>query len=127
MNPADLKYSSGHTWVNVDGDVATIGLSDYAQEQLGSVLFIEVKEAGDAVTQSEPCGSVESDKATSDIVAPVSGEVSEVNDEVLNAPEVVNDDPYGQGWLIKIKLSNPSELDALMNAEQFAEFIASSE
>jgi len=124
LNPKDCKYTKGHTWVRVSGEEATIGISDYAQQQLGSVLFLEVAQPGDTVQQGQPCGTVESDKATSDIMCPVSGEVVAVNDKALDAPETVNQDPYGEGWLLKVRLSQPGELDNLMTAEEFEAYIA---
>ncbi len=119
MNPKDLKYSKAHTWAKQDGDEATVGITSYAQEQLGNVLFVEMKDIGDKVAQGQPCGSVESDKATSDVVCPVSGEVTAVNEDVLNAPEVLNEDPYGKGWLVKVRVSNPSELNSLLSADAY--------
>ena len=127
MNPEDCKYSEGHTWVRAEDGEATIGLSDYAQERLGSILFVELKEPGDEVTMGEPCGSIESDKATSDISCPVSGEIIAMNEEVLDAPELVNDDPYGEGWLLRVRMNNPQELDELMSASEFEAFTAGNE
>ncbi len=124
MNPKELKYSKGHTWAKIEGNKATIGVTEYAQHQLGSVLFVELKQPGEAVTQFEPCGSVESDKATADIMSPLSGKVTEVNEEALNAPEVLNKDPYGEGWLLKLDLSNSAEVGNLMSAADFEAFTA---
>lgn len=124
MNPKELRYSKGHTWVRVEDGTATIGVTDYAQHQLGSVLFVELKQPGEAVVQFEPCGSVESDKATADITSPVSGKVIEVNEEARNAPELLNKDPYGEGWLLKLEISSPGEVANLMSAEEFEAFIA---
>ncbi len=124
MNPADLKYSAAHTWVKAQGGEVTIGLTQYAQEQLGNILFIELKDVGDRVSQSEPCGTVESDKAAADIVTPVSGEVVAVNEEVLGAPEKVNEDPYGT-WLVRLLVSDASEVAALLSADQYEAHIAS--
>ncbi|MBI4301142.1 MAG: glycine cleavage system protein GcvH [Chloroflexi bacterium] len=124
MNPKECRYTKGHTWVKVENNEATVGITDYAQEQLGSVLFLEVAEVGRPVAQFQPCGTVESDKATSDIMSPVSGQVTTVNEEVLNAPELVNQDPYGASWLFKARLSDPQELNALMTAEEFEAYIA---
>lgn len=127
MNPKDLKYSKDQTWVRVVGNEGTIGITDYAQKQLGSVLFIEVKQPGDKVTQSKPCGTIESDKATSDIVCPVSGEVTEVNKEAMDAPETVNQEPYGAGWLLKVKLADQGELGKLLSAADYDALVASLE
>lgn len=126
MNPEEYKFSEGYVWVWTEDGEAVIGLSDYAQDRLGSVLFVELSEPGDRVTHGEPCGSVESDKATSDIVCPVSGEVVAVNEDVLDAPELVNDDPYGEGWLLRVRLTSPQELDDLMSASEFDAFVARS-
>ncbi len=128
MNPKDCRYSKSHIWVKAAGSEATIGLTEYAQEQLGNILFVEAAaEVGDAIAQGKPCGTVESDKATSDVLSPVSGEVVAVNEEVINAPEIINQDPYGAGWLLRARLSNPRELDELMSAEEFDSYIAESQ
>ncbi len=124
MNPKDCKYTKGHTWVRVSGQEATVGVSDYAQKQLGSVLFVEVAQVGDAVAQGKPCGTIESDKATSEVQSPVSGKVTAVNQDTLDAPESVNKDPYGKGWLLKVQMSNPGELQSLMTAEAFEKYIS---
>lgn len=126
MNPEDCRFSESYTWVRVEGNEAIIGLSDYAQERLGSILFVELSEPGDRVIQGDPCGNVESDKATSDLSCPVSGEVVAINEEVLDAPELINDDPYGEGWLLRVRMTNPQELDDLMLASEFEAFIAGS-
>ncbi len=123
--PKDLKYTKGHTWVKADGDMATVGISDFAQDTLGSILLFELTDEGSTVTQGQPMGTVESDKATSDVMSPVSGEVVEINEEVINAPEQANDDPYGEGWLVKVRMSDPKELDNLMSADDFEKYIAS--
>lgn len=125
MNPKDCRYTKGHTWVRPEDGIATIGVTDYAQEQLGAVLFVEVAEVGDTVTQFQSCGTVESDKATSDIICPVSGQVVEVNGEALDAPEMLNQEPYGGGWLLKVKLADRNELKGLMSAQEFEAYIAS--
>ena len=117
--PADLKYHPEHDWARVDGDVATLGITWYAQEQLGEVVFFDPPEIGKSVTKDEPYAEVESVKAVSDVVSPVSGEIVEVNEALADAPENVNDDPYGEGWLVKVRLTEPSELDALMDAETY--------
>ncbi len=117
--PADLKYHPEHDWARVDGDVATLGITWYAQEQLGEVVFFDPPEIGMSVTKDEPYAVVESVKAVSDVVSPVSGEIVEVNEALADAPENVNDDPYGEGWLVKVRLTEPSELDGLMDAETY--------
>jgi glycine cleavage system H protein len=117
--PDDLKYHSEHDWARVDGDVATLGITWYAQDQLGEVVFFDPPEVGATVTKDQPYAEVESVKAVSDVIAPVSGEIVEVNDALKDAPEQINDDSYGEGWLVKVKLSDPSELDGLMDAESY--------
>lgn len=124
MNPKDCRYSKEHIWVRAQGNEATIGLTEYAQEQLGNILFVEAAEVGDSIGRGKPCGTVESDKATSDVISPVSGAVLAVNEDVVNAPETINQDPYGAGWLLKARLSNTADLDQLMSAEQFEAYIA---
>ncbi|RMH73756.1 MAG: glycine cleavage system protein GcvH [Gemmatimonadetes bacterium] len=125
MIPADLKYSESHEWVRVEGDTATIGITDHAQTELGDIVFIEAPEIGDTVEAHEPCGSIESVKAAEDLKSPVSGEVLEINEELNDAPELVNEDPYGKGWIFKVKLADPSGLDTLLDANGYAEIAAS--
>ena len=121
--PEDLKYTEEHEWVQVEDDVVTIGITDFAQEQLGDVVFVELPEVGDEVDAGKSFGVVESVKAVSDIYAPVSGYVVEVNDELPEEPETINSSPYDDGWLIRIKLTDPSELDDLMDADAYQKFI----
>ena len=121
--PKGLRYSREHEWVLVEEDAATIGITDYAQEQLGDVVFVELPELDTQLTKDEPFSVVESVKAVSDIYAPVSGRVTEVNTELTNSPETVNEDPYGDAWLVQIELSDPEELDSLMTAEEYEQFI----
>ena len=121
--PAELKYSKSHEWMMMEGDVAVIGISDYAQDALGDVVFINLPEEGDEVTAGERFGDVESVKAVSDLICPVTGVVCEVNEELLDAPELLNEDPYGN-WIIRIHMANPAELDELMDAAAYAQFIA---
>lgn len=121
--PRGLRYSREHEWVLVEEDAATIGITDYAQEQLGDVVFVELPELDTQLTKDEPFSVVESVKAVSDIYAPVSGRVTEVNTELTNSPETVNEDPYGDAWLVQIELSDPEELDSLMTAEEYEQFI----
>ncbi|MCA9727796.1 MAG: glycine cleavage system protein GcvH [Candidatus Eisenbacteria bacterium] len=122
--PGDLRYTKEHEWVKVDGTVAMIGVTDFAQASLGDVVFVELPQVGDALTQNEPFGSVEAVKAVSDLFSPVSGEVSAVNEGIENDPSVVNRSPYGDGWMIKASLSDASELDDLMSAEEYAAHVA---
>ena len=114
----DRKYADSHEWVKMDGDVATIGISDYAQHALGNIVYVDMPEAGDEVSQGDDFGAVESVKAASDLISPVSGEVVEVNEELVDQPELINQDAYAN-WIIKVKLSDPSELDKLMDAEAY--------
>jgi glycine cleavage system H protein len=124
MYPADLKYDKEHVWVRADGEVATLGISDFAQGQLGEVVFVDLPSVGDPVTSGDTFGEVESVKSVSDLFAPVSGEVVKVNDRLEGAPQLVNDDPYGDGWLIEVRLSNPAELDGLLSADDYEAFVA---
>ena len=117
--PADLRYSSDHEWVRVDGATATIGITEYAQDALGDVVFVEMPDAGLAVAAGESFSEVESTKSVSDIYAPITGSISEVNAELESQPELLNSDPYGAGWICRIEISDPSELDGLMDAEAY--------
>ncbi len=114
--PANLKYTKDHEWVSVEGDVATIGITDFAQGELGDIVYVEIETVGETMDQEEVFGSVEAVKTVSDLFMPVSGEIIEFNDGLERTPEAVNKDPYGDGWMIKVKLSNPSEVDALLDA-----------
>jgi glycine cleavage system H protein len=122
--PDDLKYHAEHDWARVDGDTATLGITWYAQDQLGEVVFFDPPEIGTQIAKDSPYAEVESVKAVSDVIAPVSGEIVEVNDALKDSPEQINDDSYGEGWLVKVKLSDPSELDALMDAEKYQESLS---
>ena len=117
--PSDLKYHAEHDWARVDGDVATCGITWYAQEQLGEVVFFDPPEVGATITKDEPYAEVESVKAVSDVIAPLSGEIVEVNEALGSGPEAVNDDPYGEGWMVKIRLSDPSQVDDLLDADAY--------
>jgi glycine cleavage system H protein len=119
MVPTDLRYTKDHEWVRVEGEEATIGITAYAADQLGDIVFVELPDAGRALEQFAAFGVVESVKAVSDLFAPVSGDVSETNAELAAAPELVNSDPYGQGWMLKIRLSNATEIDGLLDAEAY--------
>ena len=127
MNPKNLKYHREHDWARVEGDTAVFGLTDYAQETLGDIVFIELPEVGAEVSAGAPYAEVESVKAVSDVYAPLSGAVVEVNEEVIDAPEIINDSPYEDGWLIKVRLTDPSEVDDLMTAEEYNELLAAEE
>ena len=122
---SDLKYSREHEWVRLDGDVATVGISQFAQEQLGDVVFVELPDLGKAVEQNGDAAVVESVKAASEVYAPLSGEVIEVNSKLEDDPELVNRAPTGDGWFIKIRLSDPSQLDGMMDEATYNEFVAS--
>ncbi len=117
--PDDLKYHTEHDWARIDGDVATLGITWYAQDQLGEVVFFDPPAVGTSIAKDTPYAEVESVKAVSDVIAPLSGEIVEVNEGLKDSPEQINDDSYGEGWLVKIKLSDPSEADSLMDAESY--------
>ena len=121
--PANYRYTNQHEWVDVKGDVATIGITDYAQHELGDVVFVELPKPGTKVTAGKSFGTVESVKAVSDIYAPVTGDVVEVNADLQNTPEKINSDPHG-AWLIKVRLANPAEVKSLMDAAAYEAFIA---
>lgn len=124
--PENLRYSKDHEWVAVDGDVATIGITDYAQHSLGDVVYIDMPRAGDKFATHESFGSVESVKAVSEIFTPVGGEVAEVNEGLNDTPEAVNNDPYEAGWMVKVKMDNPGEADAMMSAAEYEEYLEAS-
>ena len=117
--PDDLKYHPEHDWARIDGDVATFGITWYAQDQLGEVVFVEPPEVGKTVSKDQPYAEIESVKAVSDVVSPLSGEVTAVNEALSDAPETVNEDPYGEGWLVRIRLTDTSEVDDLMDASTY--------
>jgi glycine cleavage system H protein len=119
MAPANLRYTKDHEWVKVDGDVATIGVTDFAANQLGDVVFVDLPSSGKAVEQFATFGVVESVKAVSDLYAPVSGEVVEVNPDLAGTPELVNSDPFGAGWMIKVRLGDASQVDGLLDAAAY--------
>ena len=122
--PENLRYSKDHEWVSVEGDVASIGLTDYAQQSLGDVVYIDMPRVGDKVLAHEAFGSVESVKAVSEIFTPVAGEIVEVNDGLNDTPEKVNSDPYGDAWLIKLKMDNPGEADKMLSGEEYEEYLS---
>jgi glycine cleavage system H protein len=124
--PQDYKFTKTHEWVKVDGDIATIGLTEFAQSELGDITYLELPSAGTALRQSDPFGVVESVKAASDVYAPVSGEVVEENNAAIDAPEMVNSAPFTDAWLIKIRLDDPSQLDNLMDATTYEKLVAES-
>lgn len=121
--PEDLKFSKEHEWVRVNGNIATIGVSDYAQDQLGEVVFVELPDEGEEFEKDDAFGVIESVKSVNDIYAPLSGRIVEVNDPVVDSPEIVNEDPYVEGWLVKIEISDPKELSELMSAKDYEAYI----
>ena len=125
MNPNDRKYSSEHEWIKVedgDGNRALAGITDYAQDQLGDIVYLDLPRSGSTIVHLEKMGEVESVKAVSDLFSPVSGEITEVNERLLDHPELVNEDPFGEGWLVRVIMSDPSELDKLMSAEEYESY-----
>ncbi len=122
--PENLRYSKDHEWVSVDGDVASIGITDYAQSSLGDVVYIDFPRVGDSFGTHESFGSVESVKAVSEIFTPVAGEVIEVNEALNDAPEKVNKDPYGEAWFVKLRMNNAGEADAMMSAIEYEEYLS---
>ncbi len=123
--PEDLRYSSDHEWVGRDGDVARIGVTDYAQDALGDVVFVQVPSVDAEVSAGDTFGEVESTKSVSDVYAPVSGTVVEVNEALADSPQLLNEDPYGEGWICAIRMSDPSQLDGLLDAEAYRKLIES--
>lgn len=115
----NLKYTNDHEWISVDGDIATVGITDFAQGELGDIVYIEIETEGETLDKEEVFGSVEAVKTVSDLFMPISGEVIEFNEALESSPETVNSDAYGDGWMIKIKMSDPSELDSLLDAEAY--------
>jgi glycine cleavage system H protein len=122
--PEDLKYHEEHDWARAEGDEAVLGITWFAADSLGELVHFEPPEQGSSVTKGQPYGEVESVKAVSDVISPLSGEVVQVNQQVVDAPETVNEDPYGGGWLVRIRLSDPAELDALLDAESYRQLLA---
>ena len=121
--PSELKYSKEHEWVKVDGDIVTIGITDFAQSELGDIVFVELPEEGDELTSGDSFGSVESVKTVSELYAPLSGKVVEVNDELEDSPEYVNESSYDKAWMVKVELTDKSQLDDLLDADAYSEMI----
>ena len=119
MYPENLKYTSTHQWVSDEGGVVTVGITSYAQEQLGDVVYVDLPQIGDEVTAGEVMGSVESVKSISDLYSPVTGKIIEVNEPLMEEPITINNDPYGQAWMVKIEMTNPSEIDGLLSAADY--------
>lgn len=122
--PSDLKYASSHEWARLEGDIVVVGITDHAQDALGDLVFVELPEVGDTVSAGDEAGVVESVKAASDIYAPVSGEIVAINDALEDTPELINSDPYGEGWMYKIKAADVSELDNLLSADDYEAQVA---
>lgn len=122
--PENLKYTEDHEWVKIDGDVAFVGITDYAQDQLGDIVFVDIQTEGESLGQGEVFGAIEAVKTVADALMPLSGEVLEINPDLEAAPESVNTDPYGKGWMIKISISDPSEIESLLSAEDYEKLIS---
>ena len=121
--PAELRYTKEHEWIRVEGEVAYVGITDYAQSELGEIVFVDINTEGETVNQDDVFGSVEAVKTVSDLNMPVTGEVLEINETINDQPELVNNDPYGEGWMIKISVANPEEINNLLDAEGYQSFI----
>ncbi|MFA6333951.1 MAG: glycine cleavage system protein GcvH [Bacteroidales bacterium] len=118
--PANLKYSNDHEWVKVEGDIATVGITDFAQGQLGDIVFVDIQTEGETLGKSEVFGAIEAVKTVADALMPVSGKIIEVNSNLENSPESVNKDPYGEGWMVKVQMSDPSEVVSLLDSQAYA-------
>lgn len=121
--PDNLKYTKDHEWLRIEGDTAVIGITDYAQNELGDIVFVEVETVGEKLDKEEAFGTIEAVKTVSDLFMPVTGEVTEFNEDLEEHPEIINSDPYGKGWIVKIKLDNPSEVESLLDADSYNELI----
>ena len=121
MNPENLKYTKSHEWVKLDGDIATIGITDFAQNELTDIVFVDLPAVGKKIEKGGEFGVVESVKTASDLYSPISGEVTEINKDLENKPELVNQEPFGKGWMVKLKCSNPKEVDALLDSKTYTE------
>ena len=127
MNPEDLHYTQSHEWVRIDGAIGTVGITDHAQKELGEIVYLELPEVGHVFNADEEFGTVESVKAVSELFTPLSGEIVEINKQAVAEPGIVNDDPFGDGWLIRLKLSTDEEMKKLMSAEEYAEYVRAEE
>ncbi|MFU8842947.1 MAG: glycine cleavage system protein GcvH [Bacteroidales bacterium] len=121
--PGNLKYTNDHEWLKAEGDTAIVGITDFAQKELGDIVFVEVDTVGETLDKEETFGTIEAVKTVSDLLMPVSGEVIELNEELESSPEIINSDPYGKGWIVKIKMKDPSEIDDLFSADGYRELI----
>ena len=123
MDPEELRYSADHEWVKVEGKQVIVGITEYAQSELGDIVYVELPEVGTEVVMEEELTEIESTKTTSPVLAPVSGKIVEVNDELKESPQLINEDPYGKGWIVTLKMTNPDDLENLMSAKEYEEFI----
>ncbi|MBI3608443.1 MAG: glycine cleavage system protein GcvH [Nitrospirae bacterium] len=123
MDPEELRYSADHEWVKVEGKQAIVGITEYAQSELGDIVYLELPDVGTEVVMEEELTEIESTKTTSPVLAPVSGKIIEVNDELKESPQLINEDPYGKGWIVTLKMTNPDDLENLMSAKEYEEFI----
>ena len=121
--PSNLKYTKEHEWVLVEGNVATVGITDYAQGELGEIVFVEVETVGETLAAGEVFGTVEAVKTVSDLFIPLDGEIIEFNESLVDSPELVNDSPYGDGWMIKVQISNPEQVDSLLSADEYTALV----
>jgi glycine cleavage system H protein len=121
--PSELKYTEDHEWIRIEGDTAYVGITDHAQNELGDIVYVDINTVGDSLDKGEVFGSVEAVKTVSDLFIPVAGTVLEVNEDLDGEPELVNSDPYGKGWMVKISLANPGDLDGLLSVEEYEKFI----
>ena len=127
MNPEDIKYHREHSWVRVEGKRATLGITDYAQQQLGDIVYVDLPEIDTEVDADSEMSEIESTKATSPLISPVSGTVVEVNEDLADSPEIINEDPYGNGWILVIEMSDPSEVNELMSRDEYEKFLKEEE
>ena len=123
MVPSDLKYTKEHEWIHLEGDIATIGITDFAQGELGDIVYVEIETLGDSIEEEQVFGTVESVKTVSDLFMPITGEIIEFNTSLEASPELVNEDPYGEGWMIKVKIDNPKSIEKLLDAKAYATLI----
>jgi glycine cleavage system H protein len=121
--PAELKYTKDHEWVRIEGDIATVGITEFAQSELGDIVYVEIETVGETIAQEEIFGSIEAVKTVSDLFMPISGEILEFNEELDGNPELVNSDPYGAGWMVKVKISDASEIENLLDAEAYKSLV----
>jgi len=121
--PANLKYSADHEWIKIDGNIATVGITDFAQGQLGDIVFVDIQTEGETLAQGDIFGAIEAVKTVADAIMPLSGKITEINTELESTPEAVNKDPYGKGWMVKVEISDPSEIESLLDADRYKTII----